>query len=176
MHLHTKAKEKNNNRVEGKSLKILLPEKHLRILAKYCFCNSFLFGQFMTEQALLDYFQNRLSAEELANDLKGSQKKTSYDTTTVYITVIDNEQKFTVTREHLIKLCTDTLNGQLAPEDLNTIAFAVISSDFFSLDNVGESTEIVETVIYEWDNPETGFGLSIKNIEFWKAYLQTGAF
>ena len=130
----------------------------------------------MTEQALLEYFQNRLSADELAKDLKGSQRKTSYDTTSVYVTPVDNDQEFIVTKEHLIKLSTDTLNGKLTPEDLNTIAFAIISSDFFTLDNEGEDAEIMETVIYDWDNPEIGFDLSIKNIELWKEYLQTGEY
>ena len=72
----------------------------------------------MTEQSLLDYFQNRLSADELAKDLNGSQRKTSYDTTSVYVTPIDNDQEFTVTREHLIRLSADTLKGKLTPEDL----------------------------------------------------------
>jgi hypothetical protein len=130
----------------------------------------------MTEQALLDYFQNRLSADELSKDLKGSQRKASHDTTSVYVTPVDNDQEFMVTKEHLIRLSADTLNRKLTPEDLDTIAFAIVSSDFFTLDNEGEDAEIVETVVYDWDNPVIGFDLSLKNIELWKEYLQTGEY
>ena len=130
----------------------------------------------MTEQALLEYFQNRLTANELANDLKDSQRKTSHDATSVYVTSIANDQGFTVTREHLIRLSADTLDGKLKPQDLNTIAFAIITSDFFTLDNEGEDAEFVKTVIYDWDNPEIGFDLSLKNIELWKEFLETGEY
>jgi hypothetical protein len=130
----------------------------------------------MTEQALLDYFQNRLSANELAKDLKGSQRKTGYDTSSVYVAPIDDDQTFIVTRDHLIKLSTDTLDGALTPEDLNIIAFAITSSEFFTLNNERKDAEIIETVIHNWDNPEIGFDLSMKNIELWKEYLQTGEY
>ena len=136
--------------------------------------SHFYFGHLMTEQALLEYFQNRLSADELAKDLKGSQRKTGYDTSRVYVAPIDDDQTFIVTRDHLIKLTTDTLNGALTPEDLNTIAFAIISSEFFTLNSEGIDVEIIETVIHDWDNYEIGFALSMKNIALWKEYLQTG--
>lgn len=128
----------------------------------------------MTEQTLLNYFLNAATVDELKEDLKGSQQKTSDDTTSVYINSIDTDEEFYVTKDHLIKLCDDAINGNLTTTDLNTIAFAIISSDFFAWDNEADDANIIETVIYDWDNPEIGFDITIKNIGHWKKYLQTG--
>jgi len=130
----------------------------------------------MTEQALLDYFRNILSSDELAKDLRDSQRKTGYDTSSVYVTPLNSDKKFIVTKEHLVKLCNDALNGKITSVDLNTIAFAIIASDFFTLDDEGENARIIETVIHDWDNPEIGFDLSSNNIGLWKSYLQTGEY
>lgn len=128
----------------------------------------------MTEQTLLNYFQNTATVDELAEDLKGSEQKSSYDTTSVHINSIDTDKEFNVTKEHLIKVCDDAINGKLTTTDLNTIAFAIISSDFFTWDNEADDATLIETVIYDWDNPEIGFDLTIKNIKLWKEYLQSG--
>ena len=128
----------------------------------------------MTEQTLLNYFLNTATVDELKGDLKGSNQKTSYDTTSVYVNPIHTDKEFNVTKDHLIKLCDDAISGKLTTTDLNTIAFAIISSDFFTWDNQTEDTNLIETVIYDWDNPEIGFDITVKNIGHWKEYLQTG--
>ena len=130
----------------------------------------------MTEQTLLNYFQNAATVEQLAEDLKGSQQKSSYDTTSVYVASIDTEKEFNVTKDHLIKLCDDVISGKLTLTDINTIAFAIISSDFFTWDNETKDAALIETVIYDWDNPAIGFDLTLKNIKLWKEYLQTGSY
>ena len=130
----------------------------------------------MTEQTLLNYFQNAATVKQLAEDLKGSQQKSSYDTTSVYVAPIDTEKEFNVTKEHLIKLCDDVISGKLTLTDINTIAFAIISSDFFTWDNETEGAALIETVVYDWDNPEIGFDLTLKNMKLWKEYLQTGSY
>jgi hypothetical protein len=128
----------------------------------------------MTGQTLLNYFQNTATVDELAEDLKGSQQKSSYDATSAYVTTIDTGKEFNVTKDHLIKLCDDVISGNLTTSDLNTIAFAIISSDFFTWDNEADDATIIETVIYDWDNPGIGFDITIKNVGHWKEYLQTG--
>lgn len=130
----------------------------------------------MTERKLKEYFENTLPVEQLALDLKDSQKKTSHDVTSVYVDTINEDGEFKVTKEHLIKLSNDVLSGHLLPIDLNTIAFAIIGSDFFCFDDNPGDEEIINTVIYDWDNPDIGFDLSLKNIELWKEYLQTGEY
>jgi len=128
----------------------------------------------MTKQTLLNYFLATATVDELIEDLKGSQQKTSYDTTSVYVNPIDTDKEFNVTKDHLIKLCDNAIGGKLTATDLNTIAFAIISSDFFTWDSEADDATIIETVIYDWDNPEIGFDITIKNIGHWKEYLQTG--
>jgi hypothetical protein len=131
----------------------------------------------MTEQALLDYFQGKLSAEELAKDLKGSQIRSGYDTTSVYITPINSEEgEFIVMKEHLLQLCNDTLSGKLETIDLNTIAFALFTSDFFSRDDSSENSSVIENVVWDWDNPEIGYPLTLDNVKKWKEYLETGKY
>ncbi|MEO6638741.1 MAG: hypothetical protein ABIN25_10705 [Ginsengibacter sp.] len=116
----------------------------------------------MTEQTLLNYFLNTATVDELKEDLKGSQQTTSYDTTSVYVNPIDTDKEFNVCKDHLIKLCDDAISGKLTTTDLNTIAFAIISSDFFTWDNETDDANLIETVIYDWDNPEIGFDITIK--------------
>jgi hypothetical protein len=128
----------------------------------------------MTERVLFEYFQNLVPVDKLAIDLKDSQKKTSFDTTSVYVTQIDNGHEFNITKDHLIKLCNDTLNGNLTTTDINTIAFAIRTSEFFTLDEESNDYTIIDTVIFDWDNPEIGFDLTLKNIQLWKEYLETG--
>lgn len=129
----------------------------------------------MTEQNLKAYFENSLTVELLSIDLKNSNKKTGNDTSTVFIDRIQSGE-FEITKENLIKLCNDTINGLLSPTDLNTIAFALICSDFFYWNNETNDGNIISNVINEWDNPEMGFDLTLKNIELWKEYLLTGQY
>lgn len=130
----------------------------------------------MKEQTLLEYFKNQVTIDELAEDLKGAQQKTGYDTTAVYISPIDFEGSYFVTKDALIDICDQVLNGKLQLLDLNTIAFALITSDYFSFDNPRGSEEVIENVIHDWDNPEMEFPLTIANVALWKEYLQTGVY
>lgn len=129
----------------------------------------------MTEQKLKEYFESKLTADQLALDLKDSQQKTGYDTTTVYIENV-NDGEFEITIEHLIKLLDDTIANKLQPMDLNTIGFALMASDYFKWDDETEAGERIGKVIFELDNPDIGFDLTTKNIQLWKEYLLTGEY
>lgn len=124
----------------------------------------------MKEQVLIAYLQNKIPEETLAADLKGSQKQTSHDVTTVYIDQLDEEIEFTIKREHLIRLCNEALNGNLTFEDLNTIAYALFTTEYLHRD---EEDQIMEDVLFAWDNPEIGFPLTFENMKKWKTFLET---
>jgi hypothetical protein len=123
----------------------------------------------MKEQVLIDYLQYKIPVEDLAADLKGSQKHTSHDTTSVYIAQLEEETEFEINREHLIRLCNEVLDGKLTFEDLNTIAFALFTSEHL---NREENDDIMEEVLFAWDNPEIGFPLTIDNMKKWKLLLE----
>jgi hypothetical protein len=125
----------------------------------------------MKEQVLVDYLQNRIPVEVLAEDLKGSQQRRGHDVTSVHIDQLQNETELLITRKHLIRLCDEALNGHLTFEDLNTIAFALFTTEHLHRDT---ADEILEDVLFAWDNPEIGFPLTTKNMKKWKLMLETG--
>lgn len=127
----------------------------------------------MKESILKKYFEKKVSAEILAEDLKDSQLKTGYDTTSATIESLDNGE-FEIEREHLIKPCEDYLDNQITSKDLNTIGFALMFSDFFYWDNETKSGQIISEVISDWDNENIGYDINRKNVQLWKEYLETG--
>ncbi len=118
----------------------------------------------MTEQNLKKYFENKLTAEQLHLDLKDSQRKTSYDVTAVQIDTL-KEGDYEVKKDHLIKLLDDTIFEKLLPIDLNTIGFALMTSDYFYWDDETEDGERIGNVIFELENPDIGHDLTIKNVQ-----------
>lgn len=125
----------------------------------------------MKERILKDYLDNKVTVDILAADVKDSQKKTSYDVTTVYVDRINETDEYEIKRNHAIKLIDDTIAGRLTTADLNTISFALIASEYFTWD---ENDKILNETIYDLDSPEIGFPLTVQNLGRWKKYLETG--
>lgn len=125
----------------------------------------------MKEKTLRDYFSNSVTVDILAADVKDSQRRTSYDVTTVYIDNINETGEYEVTRNHLIKLLDDTIAERLTATDLTTISFALIGSEYFVWD---ERDEILDSTIHDLDSPELGYPLTVENLRRWKEVLQTG--
>lgn len=132
----------------------------------------------MKEKVLRDYLDEVLTVEMLAEDLKDSQKRTSHDVISVNVEKIAESGEYEIKREHLIRLCEETISGRLTATDLNTIAFTLVFSDYFTWNREGktESGQIVDTTIHDWDNPEIGYPLTMDNLLKWKVYLQTGEY
>ena len=120
---------------------------------------------------MLDYLQYKISVDELTSDLRGAQQKTSHAVTSVYIEPIEKGGEFEVTREHLIRLCNEAISGRLPLEDLNTIAFAIFTSEYFTHN---QDDEIADRVLFDWDNPGIGFPLTHDNMKKWKLLLENG--
>ena len=125
----------------------------------------------MKEQVLLDFLQDKIPVGVLAADLEGSQKRASFDVTSVYIDHLEEETDFEINRQHLIKLCDEAIKGNLTFEDLNTIAFAIFTTERI---NRSENDKVMEDVLFAWDNPEIGFPLTLDNMKKWKILLETG--
>lgn len=130
----------------------------------------------MKETVLRDYFENRVTVETLAENVKDTQKRATYDTTSVQVEQIQDGTTYQVRKEHLLKLCNEVLNGNLLLEDINSIALALVFSEYFVWDTKTEEGEMIETTIYDWDSPEINFPLTLSNMKLWKHYLETGEY
>ena len=63
------------------------------------------------------------------------------------------------------------LKGSMTVLIIASIAFAVFTSEYITHD---EEDEVVDRVLFEWDNPEIGFPLTIDNLRKWKLLLESG--
>ena len=128
----------------------------------------------MKDEILRDYFDNLIPVDILYKDVEGNEAKKSYDVISVYIDQIKDGSQYIVTKGHLLKLCNDALSGNLEMSHLTTIAFALVFSDYFAWNS--DEDDIVETVIFDWDNPEINFPINFDNLKKWKTYLETGIY
>lgn len=126
----------------------------------------------MTERVLQNYFEGKASAADLSRDVQSSQTRTGQDTTSVHVIQISEEEGFYVTRKHMLMLCDDAIAGHLSMEALNTIGFALMTSEHFVMNDGTEEGEVVSDTAFEWDNPEIGYDLTIENMKHWKARLE----
>jgi hypothetical protein len=51
-----------------------------------------------------------------------------------------------------------------------------MTSEYFDWDGESEVGTRISEVIFELDNPEIGYDLTIKNLQLWKTYLLTGEY
>ncbi len=130
----------------------------------------------MTEEAVKKYFDGIISVDVLSADLKNSIIKTGYDTSKIYITPFEEEGEYFISRQHLLKLCNDTIDGNLTPIDLNTVACGLMASDYFHWDNTTKEGKIITDTLFDWDNPEICFPITKDNLILWRIYLETGEY
>lgn len=130
----------------------------------------------MRETVLRDYFDNKVTVEILAENVRGTQKRATYDITSVQVGQIQDGRTYQVRKEHVLRLCNEVLNGNLTLEDINSIALALVFSEYFVWDINTKEGEMIETIIYDWDSPESNFPLTPSNMKLWKRYLETGEY
>ncbi len=121
----------------------------------------------MQEEVLKQFFEGKVSAEELAADVAGSTK--SVGGVVSYQKVEEMESEFGVNRGMLIKLCDAVLEGRLAPELLHEIGFALNASDRFVWD--ADEDDLQSDLISDWSCPEISYPLTIENIRRCRAWL-----
>ena len=98
--------------------------------------------------------------------------QTSSDVFTQYVTPMKEE--LVVTHEHVLRLCDAVLEGSLAPEDLEPIAFCIIASDQFLFEDSTPYNERVLDTLHDWDSPEINYALTHATVEKFKKRLLTG--
>jgi hypothetical protein len=131
----------------------------------------------MKETSLRSYFDDEIEIGTLAVDLSNSQEKTGFDTTEVHVDQIDADGKYELTRQHLLRLCDSCIDGSLTPEDLNTVAFALMISEYFTWENADPADyAIIERTLFDWDNPDISHPLTLDNFKRWREFLLTGEY
>jgi len=121
----------------------------------------------MRETVLREFFEGKVTAAELARDVAGSTTSTGQRTSLVSIEDMDEE--FVVSANMAVSLCDAVLRGDLRPETLKTIGFALSASDKFCWD--GDDDEVLANVIADWSCPEINYSLNLENVERFRAWL-----
>jgi hypothetical protein len=127
----------------------------------------------MHEQTLRDFFEGCASARALADDLIGSLQTSGGVTRHA---IIDMNEEFAVTPEHLIRVCDAVIGGVIAPEYLRAIGFCLQASDKFVWDGSEVGGERVAEVAADWSAPEINFPLTLANAAAWRRYLTGGEY
>jgi hypothetical protein len=126
----------------------------------------------MHESILRDFLIGTAPATALKKDLAGVVVQTGSDVFTQYVTPMKEE--LLITRDHALKLCDAVLDGSLAPEDLEPIAFCIIASDQFQFEDDTPYNERVLDTLHDWDSPEINYVLTRATVEKFKLRLLTG--
>jgi hypothetical protein len=119
----------------------------------------------MRETVLRDFFLGRVTPFALARDVLGSKKKVGAISYVVEVEGMEGE--FSITREMLVSLWDTVLSGQLPPEELAAIGFALVASNSFMWD----TEDVVHDVIHDWSSPEVFYPLTIDNVQRFKNWL-----
>lgn len=126
----------------------------------------------MHESVLRDFLIGAQSAAALKKDLVGAVVQTSSNTFSQHVTPM--KEDLIITRDHALRLCDAVLEGSLAPEDLEAIAFCIISSDQFRFEDDTPYNERVLDTLHDWDSPEINYVLSRVTVEKFRHRLLTG--
>ena len=128
----------------------------------------------MKEETLKYYFENEISAKILNSNAEGSRDSTVIDSTQTLVESIESSQEYEVQIKDVVKLCKDTIEGNITSINLNIIAFALMGSDYFVWDETTERGSRIANVIFELDNPEICYPINEVNLSNWISYLQSG--
>jgi hypothetical protein len=121
----------------------------------------------MRERVLRDFFEDKATAAELAMDVAGSiSQKTQ---TISVVSIEDMDEEFTVTAAMLVHLCDVVLQGELEPNALHSIGFALMASDAFCWD--ADEDDVLANVIGDWSCPEVNYPLTLENVKRFRAWL-----
>jgi hypothetical protein len=126
----------------------------------------------MNAEILRNFFEGKGTARELREDLVGTTEQVGHDSFRHHMT--DLGEDFTVSSAHLVRLCDAVLAGDLDPQRLAEIGFALIASDHFHWDSESPEGEIVGETIHDWSAPEVNFALTSRTVEKFRHRLLTG--
>lgn len=118
----------------------------------------------MRESVLKRFFSGDISVNAVVHDLQGSVVHLNDIESTVEVE--DMPESFALSRAHIVMLCDATVSGELAPEDLTTIAFVLMASDRFEWDD-----ETVSEILSDWACPEVNLPLNDQTLSMHRTWL-----
>jgi hypothetical protein len=122
----------------------------------------------MKEAVLAKFLSGESAASALAADLAGSEVA---DGIRRYVRIEDMNAEFNVTREMAVRLCDVVLRGELEPQALRLIGFALVTSDRFTW----TEDDVLGAVLADWSCPEVHLALSIENVAKFRSWLDGSA-
>src|ERR1700690_3302008 len=114
----------------------------------------------MDEQVLEDFLLNKIEKDDF---VKRVLAKPHY-----------KEGNFSLTRDHLLKLCDLRIENKIDDGQLENISDFLIGSDYFNWDAETKDGEIVEEKLNNWGSPSINFPINDLNLGLWREYIKTG--
>lgn len=121
----------------------------------------------LNESTLRDFFLGKIGAPTLAAQAARAVERIDDIRRNVYIRDMDTD--FELTPEMAVSLCDAVLAGELQPDHLKTIAFALMVSDHFTWD--GDAQPVLAETIEDWAAPEINYRLTPENMARFKRWL-----
>ena len=122
----------------------------------------------LKEATVRDFLLGKLAAGTLAAEAHGAVETVGPRGRRVHIEDLPSRKAFMVTPPMLVRLCDAFLAGTLPAAELETVAFAVVSSDQLRW---SEDDEIVGRVLYDWASPEITWELTRDNVAMFREWL-----
>ncbi len=126
----------------------------------------------MKEELLKNFFEGIISIDDLRADLVGAVQSESQGTILRY-PIVDMDEEYTVTCQHLISLCDAVLDNHLSPETLEPLGFCMMASDYFEWDSDTDDGDRVSLMLHYWSSPEINYPLNFENIKMFKEILKS---
>lgn len=118
----------------------------------------------MREEELRRYFLGQRSAAELSEDLRGSMSV--IDQVHFSVQIVDMKESYSLTRFDLVSLCDAFIKGDISPDALEIIGFALMASDGFDWDD-----DVISEILSDWSAPEVNYELNAVTIRIHRQWL-----
>ena len=83
-------------------------------------------------------------------------------------------EEFTVSTQHLVRLCDAVIEGGIPGDCLDAIAFGLIADDNFIWDTDTPEGDRIGETLYDWSAPEINYALTLGTLAKFRHRLLTG--
>lgn len=126
----------------------------------------------MRAAVLRDYLRGTASVAALAQEADIAIER-SGDHQTHRFTDLD--APFAIETQHLVRLCDAVIAGDLPPQALEAVGYALVESNQFQWDGTSEAGAMITLTATQWAAPETSYPLTTATVAKYRQQLLTGA-